>query len=53
MERTELADRWAAWFAEYNAGEITGKAFCEARGVMNRPGFPGDQNLCKASRMMA
>ena len=33
MERTELAERWAAWFAEYNAGEITRKAFCEARGV--------------------
>ena len=33
MERTELADRWAAWFAEYEAGEATSKAFCEARGV--------------------
>ena len=34
MERTELADRWAAWFAEYNAGEITGKAFGKASRMM-------------------
>ena len=33
MERTELADRWTQWFAEYDMGEMTRKEFCEARGV--------------------
>ena len=33
MERTELADRWTQWFAEYDMGETTRKEFCEARGV--------------------
>ena len=33
MERTDLAERWTALFAEYDAGEGTRRAFCEARGL--------------------
>ena len=33
MERTELADRWPAGIAEYDAGRVTRKASCGARGV--------------------
>ena len=33
MERTDLAERWTALFVEYEAGELTRKAFCDARGL--------------------
>ena len=33
MERPELAERWTALFAEYEADGLTRKAFCEQRGL--------------------
>lgn len=33
MERTDLAQRWTALFAEYEAGGLTRRAFCQARGL--------------------